>query len=74
MAIVVIGSVFVDIKGFPEDLYIPTGRNAGRVETVYIIPDGEGCLVAAAHCTFESAAGFGVHFANMLNTLTLLQG
>ncbi|MBQ3276099.1 MAG: bifunctional hydroxymethylpyrimidine kinase/phosphomethylpyrimidine kinase [Oscillospiraceae bacterium] len=35
MAIVVIGSVFVDIKGFPNDVYIPTGRNAGRVETVH---------------------------------------
>ena len=35
MAIVVIGSVFVDIKGFPDDLYSPTGRNAGRVETVH---------------------------------------
>ena len=30
MAIVVIGAVFVDVKGFPEDLYLPTGRNAGR--------------------------------------------
>lgn len=35
MAIVVVGNVFVDIKGFPEDLYIPTGRNAGRVEIVH---------------------------------------
>ena len=35
MAIVVIGTVFVDIKGFPDDLYSPTGRNAGRVETVH---------------------------------------
>ena len=35
MAIVVIGSVFVDIKGFPDDVYSPTGRNAGRVETVH---------------------------------------
>ena len=35
MAIVVIGSVFVDIKGFPDDVYCPTGRNAGRVETVH---------------------------------------
>ncbi len=34
MAIVVIGNVFVDIKGFPDDVYIPTGRNAGKVETV----------------------------------------
>lgn len=35
MAIVVIGTVFVDIKGFPDDLYIPDGRNAGRVEIVH---------------------------------------
>lgn len=35
MAMVVIGSVFVDIKGFPDDLYIPEGRNAGRVEIVH---------------------------------------
>ncbi|MBR3293840.1 MAG: carbohydrate kinase family protein [Oscillospiraceae bacterium] len=35
MAIVVIGNVFVDIKGFPDDLYSPTGRNAGRVEMVH---------------------------------------
>lgn len=35
MAIVVIGTVFVDIKGFPDDLYSPTGRNAGRVEIVH---------------------------------------
>ena len=35
MAIVVLGTVFVDIKGFPDDVYSPTGRNAGRVETVH---------------------------------------
>lgn len=35
MAIVVLGSVFVDIKGFPDDVYNPTGRNAGRVEMVH---------------------------------------
>ena len=35
MGIVVIGTVFVDIKGFPDDVYSPTGRNAGRVETVH---------------------------------------
>ena len=28
--IVVIGAVFVDIKGFPLDAYIPTGRNGIR--------------------------------------------
>lgn len=35
MSMVVIGSAFVDIKGFPEDLYIPDGRNVGRVEYVH---------------------------------------
>lgn len=35
MSIVVIGTAFVDIKGFPEDAYIPTGRNAGRVEYIH---------------------------------------
>lgn len=35
MAIVVVGNVFVDIKGFPYERYIPGGRNAGRVETVH---------------------------------------
>lgn len=35
MAIVVIGAVFVDVKGFPEDLYLPTGRNAGEIKFVH---------------------------------------
>ena len=35
MGIVVIGAAFVDIKGFPYDVYIPDGRNAGRVEYVH---------------------------------------
>ncbi|MBR1408431.1 MAG: carbohydrate kinase family protein [Clostridia bacterium] len=35
MGIVVLGAVFVDIKGYPTDAYIPAGRNVGRVEQVY---------------------------------------
>ena len=35
MGIVVLGAVFVDIKGYPEGVYIPAGRNAGRVEQIY---------------------------------------
>ena len=35
MGIVVIGAVFVDIKGYPLSTYIPGGRNAGRVEQVH---------------------------------------
>ena len=35
MGIVVIGAVFVDIKGYPEAAFIPNGRNAGRVEQIH---------------------------------------
>ena len=35
MGIVVIGAVFVDIKGYPESNFVPTGRNKGRVEQVH---------------------------------------
>lgn len=35
MGIVVIGAVFVDIKGYPEGAFIPTGRNAGSVEQIH---------------------------------------
>ncbi len=35
MGIVVMGAVFVDIKGYPQDIYLPGGRNAGRVEQVH---------------------------------------
>ena len=35
MAIVVLGNVFIDVKGFPEDVYIPKGRNAGSVQITH---------------------------------------
>lgn len=35
MSIVVVGAAFVDIKGFPNDIYLPTGRNVGRIEFVH---------------------------------------
>ena len=35
MSIVVIGAVFVDIKGYPTNTYIPGGRNVGYVEQVH---------------------------------------
>ena len=35
MGIVVIGAVFVDIKGYPEAAFNPTGRNVGRVEQIH---------------------------------------
>lgn len=35
LGVVVIGAIFVDIKGYPSEVYIPGGRNAGRVEQVH---------------------------------------
>ena len=36
MGIVVIGAVFVDIKGYPLSAYIPGGRNAGPVSYTHL--------------------------------------
>ena len=35
MGIAVVGPVFVDIKGYPDDTFIPAGRNKGQVEYVH---------------------------------------
>ena len=35
MGIIVIGTAFVDIKGFPEGAYIPDGRNVGEVKYIH---------------------------------------
>ena len=35
MGIVVVGTSFMDVKGFSYDIYMPTGRNVGRVEYVH---------------------------------------
>ena len=35
MGIVVIGTTFVDVKGYPSGEYVPNGRNAGRVIEVH---------------------------------------
>lgn len=35
MGIVVLGAVFVDMKGYPFSKYIPAGRNSGRVEIAH---------------------------------------
>lgn len=35
MEIVVIGTAFIDVKGFPEGTYVPCSCNAGRVEYIH---------------------------------------
>lgn len=48
------------------------GGTPELLQTVYIVPAADGCRVAAAHCTFESAEGFGRRFAYMINTLAVI--
>ena len=35
MSILVMGATFLDIKGFPEDQYVPNGRNVGKIEYIH---------------------------------------
>ena len=43
-----------------------------RLQTVYVIPAGDGSIVAITHYTLESAEGFGSRFAQMLDTLEVI--
>ena len=49
-----------------------TDNMADRLQMVYIIPAADGCRIAAAHCTAESAEGFGARFSAIVNTLSVI--
>ena len=49
-----------------------TNNMAPQIQTVYIIPAPDGCLIASAHCAIEASEGFGRRFAYMLNTLSVI--
>ena len=65
MGIVVIGAVFVDIKGYPESAFIPTGRNAGRVEQVHggvgrnVVEDIANCELRPTFVSLVDQSGAG---------------
>ncbi len=42
------------------------------LETVHVIPAGDGCIIARAHYTLEAAEGFGSRFVYMVNTLSVI--
>ncbi len=42
------------------------------LQTVYVLPAGDGSIVAAAHYTIESAEGFGGRFDRMVNSLEVI--
>lgn len=49
-----------------------TNQMADKLQTVYIIPAHDGCLVATERCFIEESEGFGRRFGYMLNTLSVL--
>lgn len=73
MGIVVIGAVFVDVKGYPEGNFIPAGRNAGRVEHVHggvgrnVAEDIANCELRPAFVSLVDESGDGADVIHKLN-------
>lgn len=73
MGIVVIGAVFVDIKGYPESNFIPAGRNAGRVEQVHggvarnVAEDIANCELRPTFVSLVDKSGTGLDVVRKLN-------
>ena len=74
MGIVVIGAVFVDIKGYPEDVFIPKGRNVGRVEQVHggvgrnVAEDIANCELRPTFVSLVDDSGAGADVVRKLKT------
>ena len=66
MGIVVIGAVFVDVKGYPDANFIPAGRNAGRVEHVHggvgrnVVEDIANCELRPTFVSLVDESGDGL--------------
>ena len=73
MGIVVIGAVFVDVKGYPDYAYIPAGRNAGRVERVHggvgrnVAEDIANCELRPTFVSLVDESGDGQDVLKKLN-------
>lgn len=74
MGIVVIGAVFVDIKGYPEAAFVPTGRNVGRVEQVHggvgrnVAEDIANCELRPTFLSLVDHSGTGVDVVRKLKS------
>ena len=74
MGIVVIGAVFVDVKGYPECAYSPKGRNAGRVERVHggvgrnVVEDVANCELRPTFLSLVDKSGDGIDVINKLKS------
>ena len=74
MGIVVIGAVFVDIKGYPEAGFIPTGRNVGRVEQIHggvgrnVAEDVANCELRPTFVSLVDESGTGADVVRKLES------
>lgn len=74
MGIVVIGAVFVDIKGYPEAAFIPAGRNVGRVEQIHggvgrnVAEDIANCELRPVFVSLVDDSGTGEDVVRKLNS------
>ena len=73
MGITVFGAVFVDIKGYPIDQYIPSGRNVGRVIQVHggvsrnVVEDIANLELRPTYVSVVDDTGMGDDVINKLN-------
>lgn len=47
-------------------------KKGNALQTVYVIPANDGCLIVTVHCTMESAEGYGARFDAMVNTISII--
>lgn len=72
MGIVVIGAVFVDVKGYPEASFVPTGRNVGRVEQIHggvgrnVAEDVANCELRPTFVSLVDESGTGMDVVRKL--------
>ena len=50
----------------------PDGQTPDLLQMVYIVPAGQGCVVAIAHYSFEGADGFGTRIAKIMDSLVII--
>lgn len=74
MGIVVIGAAFVDIKGYPDSVFLPNGRNVGRVEQIHggvgrnVAEDVANCELRPAFVSLVDETGIGEDVIRKLNS------
>ena len=74
MGIVVIGAVFVDVKGYPESSFVPTGRNVGRVEQIHggvgrnVAEDVANCELRPTFVSLVDESGTGMDVVRKLKS------